>query len=115
DKPQITYVLSRQDAEHLPLDHKRLEARRNLVFDKMKAMIGYTETSFRCRMQFIQEYFDEHTESVCGICDVCIRKRKQDNLLDYESLRGEVLAILKDEAMSVEHVERRIAPKDREL
>src|SRR5690606_12512653 len=49
DKPQVTYVTSRQDADHLPVDHDRLAARRALVLGKMKDMIAYVENDFRCR------------------------------------------------------------------
>lgn len=74
DTPQVTFVLPRQDAEHLPVDYKALEARRTLVLDKMKAMAAFTESTHRCRMQLIQEYFGEVTDDTCGICDVCIGK-----------------------------------------
>lgn len=115
DKPQVTYIISRQDAENLPIDRKRLEARRALIFDKMKAMVSFVETNFRCRMQLIQDYFNEHTEATCGICDVCIEKRKKDNILAFERLREEVLSVMRKNVLSVEQLENQIAPKDREL
>lgn len=115
DKPQVTYVLSRQDAEHLPVDRKRLEERRNLIFAKMDAMIGFVENQVRCRMQVIQDYFGESTEAMCGLCDVCIARRKRDNLLVYEKLREEVLRVMKDKSLSVEQLEKEIGPEDREL
>jgi ATP-dependent DNA helicase RecQ len=115
DSPQVTYILSRQDAEQLPVDHARLEARRNLIFDKMKAMIAFAETDFRCRMQMIQDYFDEQTEATCGICDVCISKRKKDNLVAFGSLREEILSVMKTHVFTVEQLEKQISPKDREL
>lgn len=115
DKPQLTYVLARQDADNLPVDRHRLEARRKLVLDKMRSMISFVETSFRCRMQFIQDYFDEQTEETCGICDVCIEKRKKDNFRDFEKLREEVLTVMKEKVLSVEQLEERLSPRDREL
>ena len=115
DKPQVTYILSRQDADHLPLDRKRMEARRALILGKMKAMIAFAETAFRCRMQVLQDYFNEHTETTCGICDVCIEKRKKENLLAFEDMRKEVVRIIGKHVMSVEHLEKQIGPKDREL
>lgn len=115
DKPQVTYILSRQDAENMSIDRKRLEARRALIFDKMKAMVSFVETGLRCRMQLIQDYFDEHTETTCGICDVCIEKRKKNNVLAFERLREEVLTVMKKNTMSVEQLENQIAPGDREL
>lgn len=115
DKPQVTYVLARQDSDTLPVDRQRLEARRKLVLEKMTSMISFVETNFRCRMQFIQDYFDEQTDETCGICDVCIEKRKMDNLRDFEKLRDEVLAAMKGKVLSVEQLEEHISPKDREL
>lgn len=115
DKPQVTYVLSRQDADHLPVDRKRLEERRKLIFEKMEAMISFVENTIRCRMQVIQDYFGESTEATCGLCDVCIAKRKKDNLLIYETLRAQVLHVMKDNSFSVEQLEKEIGPQDREL
>lgn len=115
DKPQVTYILPRQDAENLPIDRRRLEARRALILDKAKAMTSFVETTFRCRMQFIQDYFDEHTEETCGICDVCIEKRRKDNTLAFEELRSEVLTVMEKDILTIEQLEKRIAPKDREL
>lgn len=115
DKPQVTYVLSRQDADHLPVDRGRLEERRALVLEKMNAMTKFVETDFRCRMQFVQEYFGEQTEETCGICDVCIGRRKKDNLKAFEHLRERIVAVMKQNTLSVEQLEKEIEPDDREL
>ena len=115
DKPQLTYILPRQDAEQLPINVHRIETRRNLVLEKMNAMIEFVTTTFRCRMQFIQEYFNEHTDTSCGICDTCISRRKSDNLMAFEKLRDEILRIMKQNTLSVEELEKETDPKDREL
>ena len=114
DKPQITFTLPRQDADRLPLDFQRLEARRKLILSKMKAMADFV-TRDRCRMQQIQEYFDEETDKTCGICDVCVKNRKDSNSHAFESMRDEVLRVLKDRALTIEQIEGHIAPADREL
>jgi ATP-dependent DNA helicase RecQ len=115
DKPQLTFVVPRQDAERLPLDRKRIEARRELILSKMEAMTSFVETNHRCRMQLVQDYFNETTYQTCGICDVCIEKRKKDNLRSFEDLKAEVINIIKEKAYSVEELEQQIAPKDHEL
>ncbi|HEY0771890.1 MAG TPA: helicase-related protein, partial [Sphingobacteriaceae bacterium] len=115
DKPQVTFILPRQDAARLPVDRKRLEARKKLIVGKAEAVIGFAENSFRCRMQFVQEYFNETTEAECGICDICIEKRKKSNLKDYDMLKQEVLNVLTLKPYSVEELEQHIAPGDREL
>lgn len=115
DKPQVTFILPRQDAGKLPVDRKRMEARKKLIVGKAEAVIAFVENTFRCRMQVVQEYFNEETETECGICDICIEKRKKSNLKDYDLLQVEVLNVLKLKAFSVEELEQHIAPKDKEL
>jgi ATP-dependent DNA helicase RecQ len=118
DKPQVTFILSRQDAERLPVDRKRMEQRKELHLAKMNAIIHFVTSNHRCRMQLVQEYFNEETETTCNICDVCIerrKKRKKENAADVDLIRREIITILKSASLSVEQLEERIAPGDHEL
>ena len=115
EKPQVTYMMPRQDAERLPLNLKRIEARKKLILDKMKAMVSFVTLTHRCRMQLIQDYFNEISYEKCGICDVCIEERKKDNRNAFDDLRNEVTSVLKKKSLTVEQVEELIAPKDHEL
>ncbi len=114
-KPQVTFILPRQAAETLPLDVRRMEERKKMVFDKMEAMITYVSTKQGCRMQRIQAYFDEVTEATCGICDTCIDQRKRQSLEHFTLLRQEVLHVVAKQNMTIEVLEERIAPRDREI
>jgi ATP-dependent DNA helicase RecQ len=115
EKPQITFVLPRQDAQKLPLDVPRMAARKKLLTEKMDAMINFATTKYRCRMQVIQEYFNEVTFDTCGICDVCIEKRKKENELAFDELRREIINMLKHGSQTIENLEEHIAPRDHEL
>jgi ATP-dependent DNA helicase RecQ len=115
DKPQLTFILPRQDAAKLPVDRHRLEERKKLIVGKAEAVIQFALNTYRCRMQFVQEYFNESTDRECGICDICIEKRKTSNVKDYDSLKKEVLNVIKLKGYSVEELEQHIAPKDKEL
>jgi ATP-dependent DNA helicase RecQ len=115
DNPQLTFLLPRQDAAHLPVDVKRMQMRRDLIVGKMKAMVTYVSTDHRCRMQLVQEYFDEVSFKECEICDVCIGKRKKENRDGYALLRIEVMNVLNEKSLPIEKLEAHIAPKDQEL
>lgn len=115
ERPQLTFVLARQDVERLPLNTARMAARKKLLVEKMNAMIGFATTQYRCRMQMIQDYFNEGTFDTCGICDVCIEKRKKENVRAFDELRMEILNMLKQGSQTVENLEERIAPHDHEL
>jgi ATP-dependent DNA helicase RecQ len=115
NKPQVTFVLPRQDADRLPLNIARLEARKKLIVDKMNAMVAFATSTHRCRMQIVQEYFGEDTFAVCGLCDVCIEQRKTDNRSAYDQLRAEIVNIIKSTSMTIEQLEEHIEPTDHEL
>jgi ATP-dependent DNA helicase RecQ len=92
-----------------------MEARKKLVLGKMEAIIKYSTDTRRCRMQLIQDYFDELTYDVCGICDNCIAKRRKENADAFSNLQAEVLRLVKREPMTVEQLEDLVAPEDSEL
>ncbi len=115
ESPKITFVLARQDANRLPIDRKEFDRRRELHLTKMEAMKNYVEQDHRCRMQVIQEYFDEETYSVCGRCDICISKRKTENLAMLKDYEAQILYLLKQKPMTVEELETSVDPKEKEL
>lgn len=115
DKPQVTFVLARQDADHLPVDRTRMETRRKLIFEKKDAMVSYAVQSHRCRMEVIQEYFDEEGTVPCGICDVCIEKRKKENKTLLKDYRSQIIYLLKQKPMAAEELEEAVSPQDHEL
>jgi len=115
DKPQITFVLPRQDADQLPLNRERLKKRKELAEVKMNAMIEFVSSSTLCRMQMIQEYFGEEVFQPCGICDVCISGKKKENLHIVKELRDEILSVLREKIYTIEELEEKIAPQDSEL
>jgi ATP-dependent DNA helicase RecQ len=115
DNPTITYLIARQDAAHLPLDRKRLEERRQLHIGKMKAMANYVTQDRICRMQLMQEYFDELNTKPCGMCDVCIDRKKKEDLHALKNYREQILYLLKQKKMPVDELETAVDPKDKEV
>jgi ATP-dependent DNA helicase RecQ len=115
DKPQITFIIPRQDSARLPLNLKRLEERKQLIMGKMEAMVSFVTGQTLCRMVMIQNYFGEKTIQKCGICDVCIESRKRENSSALEGMRIEVLTVVKKQALTLEQLEEIIAPEDAEI
>ncbi|MEQ9414665.1 MAG: ATP-dependent DNA helicase RecQ [Cyclobacteriaceae bacterium] len=113
--PQITFLTPRQDADRLQLDVTRLNERRDLALTKMETLIEYVEQSHRCRTQFIQSYFDEETFSTCGVCDICLAKKKKENQTEIKDYHDQILLLLKQKPMTSEELEKAVNPGDQEL
>ncbi len=78
DSPQVVFMTPRHDASRLPIDKKFLEERKEQELSQMETMIRYVENSSLCRSLFLQHYFGEKSDKTCGICDVCLSKKKNE-------------------------------------
>ncbi len=95
NKPQLTFLTARQDANYLSINRVEFELRKKRDIEKVDAVVQFAKEERRCRMQFIQEYFDEFTEATCGICDNCLKQKKRDVPFDiYARYRQKILEIL---------------------
>lgn len=115
ESPKITFVLARQDADRLPIDKQEFKRRRELHLSKMEAMKNYTGQTHRCRMQLIQDYFNEETYQICGLCDVCIEKRRKENLSALKDYEEQILYLLNKKPMTIEDLETAVDPRESEL
>ncbi|MEQ8303874.1 MAG: ATP-dependent DNA helicase RecQ [Cyclobacteriaceae bacterium] len=112
DAPQLTFLTPRFDSNRLQIDVKQLEERRELALSKLKAITNYVTQSHQCRTQMIQSYFGEETFSTCGVCDVCIEKKKKANQTSVSDFRKKILSYLIERPMTSEELEKRVNPKD---
>lgn len=86
DQAQITFLTPRYDANDLPLDKKQIAWRRQVTLEKAKSVAKYALNTTQCRTQMIQAYFDEETDEECGVCDVCIEKRRKTTQIGDKEL-----------------------------
>ncbi|WP_228693702.1 ATP-dependent DNA helicase RecQ [Lunatimonas sp.] len=95
DQPQVTFLTPRFDAGKLPLNSKRIAHRRDLAISKAASMAAYAENNQFCRTSILLDYFGEDKEESCGICDVCLQKKKLAMGKDREeAIREKILITL---------------------
>jgi len=111
DKPQLSFLRPREDANHLSFDTKLYNFRKTRHAERIKKAIAYAEVSI-CRSQQLLHYFGEKDAPVCGVCDVCLQRKKQalDNE-SFERLRQKITRLLSDEALPVKELVDSFAPK----
>lgn len=79
EKPQVTFLTPRHDAGKLPLHTKRIAERRGNAISKAAYMVTYIENATLCRANQISQYFGEESDDYCGICDVCVERKKNSD------------------------------------
>jgi len=104
DKPQVTYIKPRHTSANLWIDRHYLETRKAVYQKKLEAMLNYCETD-RCRSQQLLAYFNEPNAPKCGVCDVCLREKRKQNVGQMEGLiTNEVLQLLSTAPLSLEQL-----------
>jgi ATP-dependent DNA helicase RecQ len=94
DQPQVTWTRARQTADHLIINNQYIEERKAVARRKMEAVFAYAEHQ-RCRSQMLLAYFDEQNAAKCGVCDICLAERRQNNTASItDDIANELLEIL---------------------
>lgn len=91
DQPQLTFIDSRVDAETIDFRKSLLQKRKITATEKLNAMIDYAKNSVVCRSKKIVSYFDEYSSEDCGVCDVCLIRKKVE--LSTDEFAGMVVVI----------------------
>lgn len=106
DRPQITFLTPRFDAKTLPLQVHEINRKKQRSLQKAKAVRHYTEHPDRCRTQLLLEYFSEISDIECGICDNCLKRKKQEkqsthNEVLIKNTQQKIVQLLSNGAMSL--------------
>jgi len=102
DQPQVTWTRARQTPEHLYINHIYIEERKATYRRKMEAVLAYAEHR-RCRSQMLLNYFDEQNAPKCGICDVCLAEKREDNAAAItDDIANELLQLLSDQHLKLD-------------
>lgn len=97
DKPQLTFLTPRFDAELLPLNVFEIETKKERDLRKVAAVVHYAQHPSQCRTLLLLDYFNEHDGYPCGVCDNCLKRQKSEASHEAtESMTQNVVIYLHD-------------------
>lgn len=106
DQPQLTFLEPRHDANRLPLNEKRLKERKESKLDKLKSVQKYAENEQYCRTLSLLQYFGEHKDEPCGVCDICIERKRLHP--DYKDIEKQIVTQLLKSPMNYRELAKNI-------
>jgi ATP-dependent DNA helicase RecQ len=105
DKPQVIYMQERLDTRDLTISPENYKDRLKDAEKRLEKMIGYAETTNKCRSQALLAYFGECQTKRCGKCDVCIERNKISlNEMEFDNIIGIIKPLLKTKSCSLEEL-----------
>ena len=75
--PYIYLPTSSEEPRYLSIHKSIFEDRKEILSQRVEAMIAYASDKVKCREDIILEYFGESRKESCGRCDACREKRKK--------------------------------------
>jgi ATP-dependent DNA helicase RecQ len=113
--PYIIYTQPRVEKDKIHISSEVYEVRKERYEKRIEAMIRYATSDNNCRSRMLLRYFGEKNEHNCGICDVCLRKKKNLSLSseEYKRISLSVLRLLTEEPLTPDVLRTKL-PVDKE-
>ncbi len=104
DTPVITFLTDRVEAKYLSIDLQKYTFLKERAAAKLHSVLKYLQRPV-CRDVQLLEYFDEKPVGECGICDICVmRKRKTESERVEAELLGTIKRKLQENRMNVDEL-----------
>ena len=105
----ISYPTSREEERHLILPPEVYQNRKERYESRINAMISYCETDFVCREKLLLDYFGQTTSANCGVCDVCIERKKNHTYSEaIETIEEEIVKLISNDCNTLAELRRHL-------
>ncbi len=103
--PMIHFNCERLPKADLYISPETYHHRYALMRERFESMIEYTTNEAKCRSVIIERYFGDEAATECGVCDVCLaRKRATRDASPSVSTEQRIMELLEEEEKSVKEL-----------
>ena len=75
--PMLFFNEERLPTDDLYIAPETYRLRKEMMHERFSKMLGYASNTEQCRSRILSEYFGDTEAKDCGICDICLARRKQ--------------------------------------
>lgn len=103
--PLIAYTQSREETRYIRLPKEVYEERKLRYQEQTEAVIEYGSTDYICRSRFLLNYFGQGNSDNCGICDVCLSRKKRGlDETSFQTIETAIEKLLKKQTMHADEL-----------
>ena len=116
NKPQIIFLQNRLKKKDVRLDNSFIQKRKTDLEKRLKAVRYYVTDSNYCRTRLLVKYFGETITEDCGICDVCVARKKSGlTAEEFSKIVSGIENELKISPLAIEQLNSKLRLKKEEL
>jgi len=105
--PLIFYPTERLPRADLYIAPETYKIRKELTLERFDRMLHYADNTTECRSAFMERYFGVREPADCGVCDLCLERKRQAKR--ERELGPEIEKLLDGGDLSVREVVERLA------
>jgi ATP-dependent DNA helicase RecQ len=109
----IYFNCERLPVKSLYISPDTYQRRYELIYERFNNMYGYARADDKCRSVIIQNYFGDTMAEPCGICDVCLAKRRRAK--QSESVEHSIMAVVAGGDVTIKDVVTAVAASSEEI
>ena len=91
--PMIFFLDNRLPVQDIYISPQTYKVRKEMALERLGVMFDYADNGTECRSVLLQRYFGQDDAIPCGVCDVCIEKKKTGRA-GAQSVRQKIISIL---------------------
>ncbi len=109
------------DSERLPTSDlfiapETYRHRYDMTLARIEGMLHYATTSDKCRSVMLQEYFGDKEAVPCGVCDVCLERRRANNIDEsHDNLEDRIRNALISRVLNIKELVTELALESSEV
>jgi ATP-dependent DNA helicase RecQ len=105
DKPQIMFLSERLNDSDFQRAIQFVAKRKQVAKEKLTSMVHYASNSSMCRSKVLVSYFDQYGANECGVCDICIAKKKLELTAErFEELINHIITTISKSSVTVKEL-----------
>lgn len=105
DRPYIIYHQPRLPLSYVTIGREAYEDRKKSYASKINEMVAYIEEEDDlCRQLFLMAYFGQHEKEECGVCDLCINRKKTVRSSDKKEVEQRIIQILSEKDTDIKEL-----------
>lgn len=111
--PMVFLVDNRLPDKDVYISPQTYRMRKEVAAERLEAVFEYADNSDRCRSVVLQEHFGQKDAVPCGVCDICLERRRREKS-SASGLTDEVLKAIPQEGITMHDLGERFAgPSER--
>ncbi|MFI3302840.1 MAG: ATP-dependent DNA helicase RecQ [Rikenellaceae bacterium] len=109
--PLVRMYVNRAKLNEIYIAPDTYTHRREMCEDRISKVVEYIANSTECRSSLLESYFGEKTPKPCGVCDICLGKKRSG--VD-SSLDNQILSVIESGSYDIQQIASSIkSPADK--